>query len=105
MDKLNFFEGVSPDSKEEIFDTIIKNKNVKIERIVSTGQSSPQDFWYDQDENEWVIILEGYGEIEFFDGSIIELQKGDSLNIPAHTKHRVNKTHLDKPTIWLAVFY
>ncbi len=90
-------------SKNEVINNIIDNNNVKIERIISTGQSSPDQFWYDQDQNEWVVVLQGYGIIEYSDSSIIKLSTGDSLYIPAHKKHRVKET--DKLTIWLAIFF
>ena len=90
-------------SKNEVINNIIDNKSVKIERIVSTGQSSPDNFWYNQNQNEWVVVLQGYGVIEYTDGSSIKLSTGDSLYIPAHKKHRVQET--TNPTIWLAVFF
>ena len=92
-----------PPSDSEIIDTIFDNNSVKIERIVSSGQISPADFWYDQIQSEWVVILEGYGIIEYYDNSIIRLNKGDSLLIPAHVKHRVQETA--NPTIWLTIFF
>ena len=87
----------------EVINTIVDNNSVKIERIVSSGQSSPDNFWYDQIQDEWVVILEGYGVIEYPDKSTIHLHKGDSLLIPAHTKHRVQETA--DPTIWLTFFF
>lgn len=90
-------------SENEVINNIIDTNNVRIEHIISTGQSSPDNFWYDQNQNEWVVVLEGYGIIEYFDGNTIELKKGNSLYIPAHKKHRVKETA--NPTIWLAVFF
>lgn len=90
-------------SNSEVINTIFDGNCVKIERIVSSGQTSPDNFWYDQKQNEWVVILEGYGIIEYQDHSIIRLNKGDSLFIPAHQQHRVKETA--DPTIWLAIFF
>ena len=90
---------------EEIFQTLIQTANVKIERIVSHGQSSPEDFWYDQEENEWVLLLQGHARIQFEDGRKVELNSGDYLNIPAHIRHRVEYTHDEQITIWLVIFY
>ena len=90
---------------EEIFQTLIQTDSVKIERIVSHGQSSPEDFWYDQEQNEWVLLLQGHACIEFEDNKHVALSSGDYLNIPAHLKHRVKYTHQNEPTIWLAIFY
>ncbi len=105
--KNNLFENVPKKSADEIFETLIKNNNVRIERIISTGQNSPEGFWYDQDEDEFVLILQGSAELEFVEGnkiSSLRMQKGDWILIPAHVKHRVVSTDKNIPTIWLAVF-
>jgi cupin 2 domain-containing protein len=93
-----------PSRQKEIFETIFKDNFIKIERIISYGQSSPVDFWYDQNENEFVILLDGFAKIEF-ENDTITLKRGDYLLIPSHTKHRVAFTDTDKPTIWLAIFF
>lgn len=98
----NFLENIPTSSKEEIFETIAKKDNVKIERIVSYGQRSPKYFWYDQEEDEFVLIIEGNAIIEYDDGSSYKLIKGSSLYINAHQKHRV--TYTSNPTVWLAIF-
>lgn len=89
----------------EIFETIVSTKNVKIERIISFGQTSPDGFWYDQNEHEWVLLLKGYAKLEFEGNKVVELKPGDFINIPAHQKHRVAYTSTFEETIWLAVFY
>ncbi|MDC5805422.1 cupin domain-containing protein [Vibrio europaeus] len=95
-----------PDSlNEEQFEDIVKGKDVRIERILSHGQSSPESGWYDQDESEWVMVLSGFGVIEFEDGRIVKLEQGDHVSIPAHCKHKVKQTAQDEITVWLAVFY
>lgn len=95
-----------PDSlNEEQFEDIVKGKDVRIERILSHGQSSLESGWYDQDESEWVMVLSGFGVIEFEDGRIVKLEQGDHVNIPAHCKHKVKQTAQDEITVWLAVFY
>jgi cupin 2 domain-containing protein len=77
-----------------------------VERIVSQGHCSPEGFWYDQDENEWVIVLSGIAAIEFEGvAEIIQLLPGSYLNIPAHKKHRVTQTSSDEKTVWLAIYY
>ncbi len=100
----NIFKDILPKSDKEIFDTILQNKNFKIERIVSYGQTSPAGFWYDQEENEFVLLLDGEAKIEFEDGNIT-LNKGDYLLIPKHKKHRVSYTLPNKSTVWLAIFF
>ena len=101
----NLFTNLPNDLSNEVFTDLVTSHSVRIERIVSSGQSSPESGWYDQDENEWVLVLEGFGTIVFEDGTEKTLCKGDYLTIPAHQKHKVSKTDPDNLTIWLAVFY
>jgi len=101
----NLLRGLSQDRAREHFQDVLKDDKVRIERIVSYGQSSPERGWYDQPENEWVLVLEGSGVILFDDGSEYRLGKGDYLNIPAWQKHKVTRTDPQVATIWLAVFY
>jgi len=90
---------------DELVEILLQTSHVRIERIVSTGQSSPENFWYDQDEGEWVILLRGEATIEF-DNEIgmRRMRTGDFLFIPAHQKHCVAATSTKKPTVWLAIF-
>ena len=89
----------------EQVEELLSQPNVKIERILSKGQTSPETGWYDQDKNEWVVVLQGAGDITFDDGDKVRLQPGDHLNIPAHRRHKVSWTDPDSVTVWLAVFY
>ena len=102
--KKNVFENIIIDKKQEQFFELIKNDNIRIEKIVSNGQSSPINFWYEQKENEFVLILKGSAILEYEDKEV-NLKEGDYINITAFTKHRVKYTNKDEPTIWLAVFY
>ena len=101
----NILESIPDSVDEEIFEDLLQRDGVRIERIISKGQSSPEDGWYDQSENEWVIVLQGAGVICFEDGSEVRLEKGDFLNIERHKKHKVLWTDPDEVTVWLAVFY
>ena len=101
----NLFSSIPNVVENEMFEDLLKHDNVRVERILSKGQSSPMEGWYDQEENEWVVVLDGCGVISFENGTEIKLSKGDYLNIPAHVKHKVKWTDPDKTTIWLAVFY
>lgn len=87
----------------EIFEAIASSPDVLIERIISTGQTTPMGQWYDQDRDEWVILLQGEAEITYSDGSRIKLTSGDYVMIPAHQQHRVDYTSSEPPCIWLAV--
>ena len=101
----NIYASIPREVDREIFEDLIHSDSVRIERILSKGQSSPDCGWYDQDENEWVIVLQGAGTIVFEDGREVKLGKGDFLNIPKHQKHRVSWTDPDDVTVWLAIFY
>ncbi|MCM8524998.1 MAG: cupin domain-containing protein [Lentisphaeraceae bacterium] len=101
----NVFKGIPKSIKDELFEDILTGKNFKIERIVSEGHRSPESGWYDQEQSEWVIVLEGSGRILYEDGSEFLLEKGGYLNIPSRTKHKVIWTDPSKQTVWLAVHY
>ncbi len=87
----------------ELFESIVSTDNISIERIISTGQTTPPGKLYDQDREEWVILLQGKAILAYADGSKIKLTAGDYLFIPAHQKHRVEYTSSEPPCIWLAV--
>ena len=97
----NLFANLSAGTSGEDSLTLFENPNVKITRIVSHGYRSPTDFWYDQADDEWVIVLRGYATVEFADGEIVKMTEGDYLTIERHVKHRVART--SEETIWLAV--
>ena len=102
----NLFSDVSPDAGEERIDALLNRPGLRIERIVSTGQSSPDGFWYDLDEAEWVLLVAGAAGLQFEDEEDVRaLRPGDHLLIPAHRRHRVAYTASDAPTIWLAVHF
>ncbi len=105
MKSENIYGSIPKDQDTEVYDEIIRAPGVRIERIISKGHTSPESGWYDQEENEWVMVLKGSGTLTFEDGSVAHLSKGDHINIPAHRKHRVSWTEPDQLTIWLAVFY
>ena len=88
---------------KELFESIVSNDNILIERIISTGQTAPIGEWYDQDKDEWVILLQGEAILSYEDGSQIKLSSGDYLFIPAHFLHRVEYTSIEPTCIWLTV--
>ncbi len=101
----NIFDAIPKDLSAELFENLVENKNVKIERIISKGHSSPESGWYEQADNEWVMVLKGGAIITFDDGSSFTLKEGDYLEINSFQKHKVSWTEPDIETIWLAVHY
>ncbi len=103
---VNLFDHLPGALDQEQFDTLVKSAHIHLERIVSNGQCSPEGFWYDQDQNEWVLLMQGSAGLEFEgESKVIEMHPGDCINIPAHRRHRVVWTSSNGPTIWLAVHY
>ncbi|WP_394151234.1 cupin domain-containing protein [Vibrio maritimus] len=101
----NLFTNIPNQLPDELFEDIVKTSNIRVERILSDGHSTPDGEWFDQAENEWVAVLQGQGVLEYEDGQTITLDVGDYVNIPAHVKHRVKSTASGATTIWLAIFY
>ncbi|AFZ36809.1 Cupin 2 conserved barrel domain protein [Stanieria cyanosphaera PCC 7437] len=99
----NIFQLPSSLPSEELFESLLKNDRVLIERIISTGQTTSPGEYYDQNQDEWVILLQGEAELSYEDNSRIKLVAGDYVFIPAHQKHRVDYTSITPPCIWLAV--
>ncbi len=96
---------VAPAAAEH-FDSLLEQPGLRIERLVSTGQASPPGFWYDQPEDEWVVLLSGAAGLRFAgEESIRELKPGDWLHIPAYVRHRVEWTDAATPSVWLAVHF
>ncbi len=102
----NFFDGLVPSADEERFDTVLEHGGVRFERIVSLGQASPPGFWYDQAQDEWVILLQGEAVLRFEDADAdLPLHAGDWVFIAAHRRHRVVQTSATAPCVWLAVHW
>ena len=96
-----------PDARDrEITETLLVAPGLRVERIVSQGQSSPPGFWYEQDESEWVLLLAGAARLRFADENKHRvLGPGDHVHIAPHRRHRVEWTDPEAPTVWLAVFH
>lgn len=102
----NVFAELPPDLSEELFRTLAESDHVRIEQIVSRGHASPEGFWYDQPQHEFVLLLKGAARLRFAgEDSSAELKPGDCLTIPARCRHRVEWTQPDEATVWLAVHY
>jgi cupin 2 domain-containing protein len=103
----NLFPVIKPGiPDQEEFSTLISLSGVHIQRIVSTGQTSPSGFWYDQPEAEWVALLSGEATLLIEDEpSPRKLKAGDWIHIPSRCRHRVEWTSQDPPAVWLAVHF
>ncbi len=106
MQIANLFAQISQHLEEELCEVIGGNGGVRIERIVSPGHCTAPDFWYDQDEDEFVLLLSGFARLELQDPEeVIDLNPGDYLTIAAHRRHRVKYTNPEADTVWLTVFF
>ncbi|MFA5805604.1 MAG: cupin domain-containing protein [Melioribacteraceae bacterium] len=101
----NIFDDLPKELKEESFEEILSTKDFTLERIISEGHTSPSGFWYDQDKNEFVLLLKGKATLSFEDGRKFELNPGNYLIINAHQKHRVDWTDPNQKTFWLTIHY
>ena len=103
---MNLLRDLPDAGATEITEALVSGPGLRIERIVSFGQASPEGFWYDQDEAEWVVLLAGAARLCFENETQARaLGPGDWVEIAAHRRHRVEWTDPDQPTVWLAVFY
>ena len=100
----NLFDLPYPLPDDEDFTELLRSKHLRIERIVSSGQTTPAGKWYDQDEDEWVALIQGEAVLEYENGEQQRLSAGDHAVLPAHCRHRVAYTSANPPCIWLAVF-
>lgn len=101
----NIFANLPSDLRAEVFEQLLKNEQIRIERIISLGHRSPSSGWYDQQTSEWVMVLSGEAVLSFENEADVHLKVGDYINIPAHRRHRVKWTAADQPTLWLAIHY
>ncbi|MBI2486220.1 MAG: cupin domain-containing protein [Deltaproteobacteria bacterium] len=101
----NLFSNLS-DSTMEVFEPLLETKHFKLERIISSGQATPPGEWYDQDTDEWVILLSGSAGL-LFEGAeeVYVMNPGDYVHIPAHRRHRVEWTDIKQKTVWLTLHY
>lgn len=106
MDVTNLFDDLPRSLPEEVFQTLIEQDGIRIERIVSDGHASPPGYWYDQQQSEFVLLLQGSACL-LIEGEPQprDLKPGDFVNLPAHQKHRVEATDASQKTIWLAIHY
>jgi cupin 2 domain-containing protein len=102
----NLFADIPDRLPEEQFLPLLAAADVRVERIVSRGHASPQGYWYDQPQGEWVVVLAGTAGVQFEGETAARtLRRGDYLYIPGHVRHRVAWTDANEPTVWLAVHH
>ncbi|MPM63061.1 hypothetical protein SDC9_109939 [bioreactor metagenome] len=101
----NVFDAPGWDKIKEYYETLIEKPGFRIEKIMSSGHTSPAEGWYDQNENETVILLKGHAVIEFEKDRRVEMKTGDVLTIYAHELHKVVFTSVDPECVWVAVFW
>lgn len=102
----NLFHNLPLDRSAEVVDLLHQRAGLKIERIISNGQASPPGFWYDNPQEEWVLLLSGAAALTL-EGKAAQhiMHPGDWLHIPAHCRHRIEWTDAGQPTVWLAVHH
>ena len=98
----NLLRNIPADLPEELFENLAQGGSTSIKRIVSKGHTTD---WYDQQENEFVVLLKGAARLEFEKGQFREMGPGDCMLIPSRVKHRVAWTEADSETVWLAVHF
>ena len=102
----NLFADLPAQLAQELSEVPAQSAGARLERIVSLGHATPPGRWYDQDSNEWVVLLRGAAILRFEDeAERRRLAPGDWLDIAAHRRHRVEWTAPDEPTVWLALHY
>jgi cupin 2 domain-containing protein len=100
----NLFDDVSDTVPEELFSVMLERPGFRLERIVSDGHSTPSGEWYDQEKDEWVVLMSGSAGLLFEgDTEVTVMGPGDYVVIPAHVKHRVEWTDKTRKTVWLAL--
>lgn len=102
----NVFDQIPTELTEELTETLLNPAAFRLERIISRGHQSPEGFWYQQEQNEWVLLLQGEAQLTFADGrEPQQLRAGDYLLIPANLRHRVTHTSSTPEAIWLCLFF
>ena len=102
----NIYSQIPVELQEELFEEIAHGGSFKLQRIISKGHSTPEGEWYDQEMDEWAVLLKGSaGVLIEGETQVVTLKPGDYLHLPAHQRHRVEWTHPDTQTVWLALHY
>jgi cupin 2 domain-containing protein len=102
----NLFAAIPRELTDELVERLLDMDRFTVERIVSRGHRTPPATWYDQEQDEWVLLVEGSAVLRI-DGlpTPLTLQPGDHVLLPAHTRHRVEWTPAERDTVWLALHF
>lgn len=104
MERRNLLADLPADRSREAFEALLETPALRLERIVSYGQATPPGQWYDQPTDEWVLLLSGSAMLHFEgEPEPMLLQPGDCVLIPAHARHRVERTDAAQATVWVAL--
>jgi cupin 2 domain-containing protein len=102
----NIFSRIPYFMQDEISETLLETGHLKLERIISSGQATPEGEWYDQDTEEWVILLSGSAGLLFEDEEeVLIMNAGDYVHIKPHQRHRVEWSDPEQKTVWLALHF
>jgi mannose-6-phosphate isomerase-like protein (cupin superfamily) len=99
----NLFAKLPAAKRGEVTTELLARPGVRVERIVSQGQATPDDTPYRQERDEWVVVLAGAARLRLDGAEEVALGIGDHLTIPAGRRHWVTWTNPDEPTVWLAI--
>jgi cupin 2 domain-containing protein len=102
----NLLENIPRELPEELIEELVRTPGARLERIVSRGHRTADGEWYDQEWDEWVVVLSGSARLRIEgEPDDVSLRAGDSLLLPAHVRHRVEWTDPTADTVWLALHY
>lgn len=100
---VNLLDRLPPPGPDEAFEPLFERTGVRLERIVSSGQSTPPGTWYDQEQDEWVMVVAGAARLCIEGQGVFDMKPGDTVFLPAHCRHRVEWTDPRQQTVWLAL--
>jgi len=102
----NLFADLPLSLPDEQIEDLVRTDQFRLERIISTAHATPEGQWFDQDTDEWVLLLRGEAGLRF-EGELqdIIMSPGDYLLIPSRRRHRVQWTSATEPTLWLALHF
>ena len=88
---------------DEHFEALLERPGLRLERIVSHGHVTPPGEWYNQEQDEWVMVVRGAAQLRIEGREPRDMAPGDWIFLPAYCRHRVEQTDPSQPTVWLAL--